>query len=86
MQHNGSNPLISLVLKHSLNMFRLQKLTLARNWNGCGAGAAMASRTVFFLIFIKGWSGLETPLTCRQGDFAEDPSEEGNQAQTSGTS
>jgi len=28
MQHNGSNPLISLVLKHPLNMFQLRIFTM----------------------------------------------------------
>ena len=38
----------------------------------------MASRSVFFSRIIKGWSGLELSLTCPQGVFAEDLSEDGN--------
>ena len=34
--------------------------------------AQMARRSVFFLIFIRGWMGLTLPLTCRKGAFAED--------------
>jgi hypothetical protein len=40
----------------------------------------MASRSVFssnYPAIIKGWSGVELSLTCRQGDFAEDLSEQG---------
>jgi hypothetical protein len=47
--------------------------------------AAMASRSVFFLAIIKGWSGLELSLTCLQDDFAEDLSEEGMRTKASGT-
>jgi hypothetical protein len=67
-------------------MFRLRKLTPARSRKSWGADAATALRTVFFLIFIKGWSEPEATLTCRQGDFAEDPSEEGKRIKGSGTS
>jgi len=40
-------------------MLRRRELTLAGSRNSSGAGAAMASRTVFFPIFIKGWSWLK---------------------------
>jgi hypothetical protein len=66
-------------------MFRLQKLTLARSLNGCDEDGAMASRSVFLLIFIKGLSGPELSLTCRQGDFVEDLAEEGMRTKASGT-
>ena len=58
-------------------MFRLRKLTPARSGIGCGAGRDDGVANGIFLIFIRGWSGLELSLTCRQGDFAEDLSEEG---------
>ena len=58
-------------------MFRLRKLTLARSQNSCGAGGGDGVPFGIFLAIIKGWSGLELSLTCRQGDFAEDLSEEG---------
>jgi hypothetical protein len=60
---------------------------VCRAWNGWGAGGEDASRPVFFLAIIaifKGWSGLALSLTCRQGDFADDLSEEGMRAQASG--
>jgi len=60
-------------------MFRHRELTLARSRNSTAQAAAMASRSVIFLTFINGWSGLELSLTCRQGDFAEDLEEEGKQ-------
>jgi hypothetical protein len=66
-------------------MFRLQELMLSRSRNSCSAGAVMASRSVFFLIFIKGRSALKLSLTCRQGDFAEDLLEEGIEVKASGT-
>jgi hypothetical protein len=58
-------------------MFRLRKLTPARSQIRCGAGAANGFANGIFLIFIKSLSGLDLSLTCRQGDFAEDLSEEG---------
>jgi hypothetical protein len=60
-------------------MFRHRELTLAKSRNSTAQAAAMASRSVFFPAIIKGWSGLELSLTCRQGDFAEDLSDEGLQ-------
>jgi hypothetical protein len=56
-------------------MFALRKLTLARSRNGCRTGSGDGVPLVFFSYSIKGWSGLELSLTCRQGDFAEDLSE-----------
>jgi hypothetical protein len=38
-----------------------------------------------FSLNYKNWSRLELSLTCRQGDFAEDLSEQGMQTQASGT-
>ena len=65
--------------KSPLNMFRVHELTLAQSRDGCGAGGGDG---VLFDIFprnTKGWSGLKHPLTCRQGDFAEDLSGQGRQ-------
>ena len=63
--------------KSPLNMFRLRKLTLAHSPNSCRAGGGDGVPFGIFLAIIKGCSGLELSLTCRQGDFAEDLSEEG---------
>jgi len=60
-------------------MFRHRELTLAKSRNSRVADAEMASRPVLFPRIIKGWSGLELSLTCRQGDFAEDLSDAGMQ-------
>jgi hypothetical protein len=60
-------------------MFRHGELTLARSRNSTAQAAAMASRSVLFPRIIKDWSGLELSLTCRQGDFADDLSDEGMQ-------
>jgi hypothetical protein len=57
-------------------MFRLRDLTLAQSRNGGGDGLSAG----IFRRIIKGWSGLQFSLTCRQGDFAEDLSEEGKRA------
>jgi hypothetical protein len=64
-------------------MFRVRKLTSARSRIGCGAGRGDGVANGIFPIFIKGWSGPELSLTCRQGDFAEDLSEEGNRTKMS---
>jgi hypothetical protein len=45
--------------KSPLNMFRRLGLTPARSRKSWGADAATALQAVFFLIFIKGWSGLK---------------------------
>jgi hypothetical protein len=45
--------------KSPLNIFLDQRINHARGRKSGGAGAAMAPRTVFFPIFIKGWSGLK---------------------------
>ena len=50
---------------------------LALSRNAIGAGGADAVASGIFPIFIRGWSGLTLSLTCRQGDFAEDLSNEG---------
>jgi hypothetical protein len=65
--------------KSPLNMLRLRKLTLARSRNSRGAGGGDGVPFGIFPRFIRGWSGLELSLTCRQGDFAEDLSEQGIQ-------
>jgi hypothetical protein len=63
-------------------MFRHRELTLAKSPNSTAQAAAMACRSVLFPRIIKGWSGLELSLTCRQGDFGEDLSEEGMRTKT----
>jgi len=68
-----------------LNMLRLRELTLAKSRDRTAQAAAMASRSVFFPRIIKGWSGLELSLTCRQGDFADNLSEQGMRTKASGT-
>jgi hypothetical protein len=60
--------------KSPLNMFRRRKLTLRTPRNSCVAGGGDGVPFGIFLAIIKGW---ELSLTCRQGDFAEDLSEEG---------
>jgi hypothetical protein len=67
-------------------MFRLCELTLARSRKSRGAGGGEGVPLGIFPAIINGWSGLELSLTCRQGDFAEDLSEEGMRTKTSGTS
>jgi len=59
---------------------------LARGRNSCGAGGGDVVPFGIFPRIIKAWSGLELSLTYRQGDFAEDLSEEGKRTKTSGTS
>jgi hypothetical protein len=66
-------------------MFRLRKLTLSRSRNSCGAGGGDGVPFGIFPTIIKGWSGLELSLTCRQGEFAEDLEEEGRRTKASGT-
>jgi hypothetical protein len=66
-------------------MFQPRELTTRAAETAAAQAAAMASRSIFFLAIIKGWSGLELSLTCRQGEFAEDLSEEGMRTQASGT-
>jgi hypothetical protein len=49
--------------KNPLNIFRVHKLTFARNRNSCGAGGGdRVSFGIFPLIF-KAWSGLTLSLT-----------------------
>jgi hypothetical protein len=48
---------------------------LALGWNAIGAGGADGVASGIFLIFIRGWSGLELSLTCRQSEIAEDLSD-----------
>ena len=66
-------------------MFRLRELTVARPRNSRGAGGGDGVPFGIFPAIIKGWGGLELSLTCRQGDFAEDLSEEGKRTKASGT-
>jgi hypothetical protein len=67
-------------------MFQPRELTLAESRNSTAQAAVMASRSASFTCIIKLLSELELSLTCRQGDFAEDLSEEGMQTKASGTS
>jgi hypothetical protein len=67
-------------------MFRLRELTLARSRNSRGNGSGDGVSFGIFPAIIKGWSRLELSLTCRQGNCAEDLSEEGMRTQASGTS
>jgi hypothetical protein len=66
-------------------MFRLRKLTPACSRNSRGAvGSGGVTFAVFHRI-INGLSRLTLSLTCRQGDFADNLSEEGMQTKASGT-
>jgi hypothetical protein len=76
----------STVRKNPLNMLRFRELTFAQDESSRGAGGPHGVPFGLFSSIIKGWSGLELSLTCPQGDFAEDPSEEGVRAKSSGTS
>jgi len=67
-------------------MFRLRELTLARSRDTCRAGGGNGVPFSIFPAIIKGWRGLELSLTCRQGDFAEDLSEEEIRTKVQGTS
>jgi hypothetical protein len=67
-------------------MFWHRELMLAKSRNSTAQAAAMASRSVPFPRIINGWSGLMLSLTCHQGDFGEDLSEEGMRTKTSATS
>jgi hypothetical protein len=67
-------------------MFRLQKLTPALSRNSRGA---VGGDGVPFGLFPHMYQGLERAplsLTCRQGDFVDNLSEEGMQTKASGTS
>jgi hypothetical protein len=63
-------------------MLRLRELTLARSRNSCGDGVPFRYFSPQLYRIIKDWSGLEPSLTCRQGDFAEDLSEEGKRTKS----
>jgi hypothetical protein len=67
-------------------MLRLRELTLALSRKRCGTGGGDGVPCGIFPSIIKGWSGLELSLTCLQGEFAEDLSEEGMPTKSSGTS
>jgi hypothetical protein len=58
-------------------MLRLRELTLALSRNSRGAGGGDGVPFGIFPRSISGLSGLMLSLTCRQGDFADDLSEEG---------
>jgi hypothetical protein len=62
-------------------MLRLRELTLAQSRNSRGASGGDGVPSGIFPRNSKGWNRLEPSLTCRQGDFAEDLSEQGIQAQ-----
>jgi hypothetical protein len=61
-----------------------QRINHARSGNSSGAGSRKGVPFGIFPYSIKGWRGLKHSLTCRQGDFAEDLSEEGMKAQRQG--
>jgi hypothetical protein len=48
------------------------ELTLAQSRNSRGAGGGDGVPFGIFPRFIRGWSGLELSLTCRQGAFSQD--------------
>jgi hypothetical protein len=69
-------------------MFRLRELTTHAAETAAAQAAVMAFVRHFvlnYLFIIKGWSGLGLSLTCRQGEFAQNLSEEGMRTKTSGT-
>jgi hypothetical protein len=72
--------------KSPLNMFPPRELPTRAAGKAAAQAAAMSIPLGIFPYSIKGWSGLELPLTCRKGDFAEDLSEQGKQAKASWTS
>jgi hypothetical protein len=65
-------------------MFPTPELTTRVAGTEAAQAAAMAVPSAIFPRKHKGWSGLEPSLTCRQGDFGEDLSDEGKQTQASG--
>jgi hypothetical protein len=72
--------------KNPLNMFRLRELTTAQSPEPL---RRRRLRCVLFVVFPHNhcnFQGLALSLTFRQGDFADDLSEEGMRAQASGTS
>jgi hypothetical protein len=70
--HRGRDP-----RKSPLNIFWLRELTLALSRNNCDAGGGDGVPCGIFSLIIKSLTELKLLLTCRQGDFAEDLSEEG---------
>jgi hypothetical protein len=64
-------------------MFLDQRINQARAETAAAQPTAMASRSAFFSHIYQGLERLRLSLTRRQGDFAEDPSEEGKRAKTS---
>jgi hypothetical protein len=86
MEFNAGISSFTGTRKSPLNMFRLHELTRAKSLNSGRTGGGDGVRFGIFLRIIRGWSGPEISLTCRQGDFAEDLSEEGKRAQPSRTS
>jgi hypothetical protein len=67
-------------------MFLDYPVNAARSRNSRGAGGGDGVPFGIFPTIIKGWSGLELSLTCRQGEFAEDLSEQEVPTKSSGTS
>jgi hypothetical protein len=65
-------------------MFPTRELTTRAAGIEAAQAAAMAFPSGIFPRKYKGWSGPEPSLTCRQGDFGEDLSDEGKQTQASG--
>jgi hypothetical protein len=61
------------------------RINHARGRNSSGAGGRDGVAFGIFPYSIKGSRKLELSLTCRQGDFAEDLSEEGMKAPASGS-
>jgi hypothetical protein len=58
-------------------MLRTRELTTRAAGTDAAQAAPKALPSGIFPCKYKGWSGLKHPLTCRQGDFAEDLSEQG---------
>ena len=66
--------------KSPLNIFLDHRINHAHTGgNSSGAGGRDGVPFGIFPYSVKGWHELELSLTCRQGDFAEDLSEEGMQ-------
>jgi len=62
-----------------------QRINHASGGNSSGAGGRDGVPFGIFPYSTKGWRELELSLTRRQGDFAEDLSEEGMKAPASGS-
>jgi hypothetical protein len=62
-----------------------QRINHARSGNSSGAGSRNGVPFGIFPYCTKGWRELVLSLTCHQGDFVEDLSEEGMKAPASGS-